>query len=368
MARERKKPRPPETPNPGPGQPRPGRRGRENRGKAPAPHGPARKGTEPTDHRQPQRPAPAVDPSFESNNALLNSQQWECVPLLALGPSNTARPVDARAQIVGELAGGTALPRSFRKDPWVQRGLAYVRARQACRTEADRDRLSRKVPDLDAAYRLREATDKVARGAVEGRLLGGQTADEVGAACGFAPEAVRAYHALFFDVAGKLDALCYVLCEAVGPKHFRGLTEGDPDVILRWAGYLKGPLLVEALERYFRHGVRVPDGLQGAGREELEELALMLSMKALVLSRVLPWRQSGRVLRLLSLIQELERYVASHAAAQSAAAAADGGEGRAAWPGSLDGSARSGSGEAVPAAGAGPSAWWAAWTAALRAA
>ena len=223
-----------------------------------------------------------------------------------------------------------------------------------------------RAPDLDAAYRLREAGDKVARGAVEGRLLAGQTAEEVAAACGFAPEAIRAYRALFFDVAGKLQADCFIYCQAVGRKHFHGLTEDDPDVLLKWAGYRKGPLLVEALERYFRRGVRVPDGLQGAGREELEELALMLSMKALVLTRVLPLRECGRVLKLLSLRKELDRYIASVAAAESAAAAA-GGEGRAAWPGALA-AAPSGSGEAVPAAGADPSAWWAAFAAAVRAA
>src|SRR5205085_2875541 len=180
---------PPAAPNPGTNQPRPRRHDRANREKGAAPRRPGRKQTRPTANCESRQVAPAAGPQADLNNKLLTPAQWECVRLLALGPRNSARPVDARAQIVDELSRGTSLPRDFR-DAWVKRGLAYVRARRACRTDADRLRLAREAPDLDAAYRLREAGDKVARGAVEGRLLAGQTAEEVAAACGFAPEAV----------------------------------------------------------------------------------------------------------------------------------------------------------------------------------
>jgi hypothetical protein len=231
---------------------------------------------------------------------------------LLLSPKNTDRPVDARWRRVADLARRRRHPWGRWDDDWVRRGLRYVNRLRACLGNADRARLAAEMPDVDAACRLHLTTDKVARGALEARLLAGQSVEEVAACCGLTPEAVTAYVRLFFDVLGSLRARSYILIHAIGPKHFHGLTEDDPDVILKWAGFVKGVALLEPLTRYFTLGWRVPEQPDSLSRDELDELYTMCLMRLLVLSRVMPPGRPRRALAVLELAERLKTFIDSH--------------------------------------------------------
>jgi hypothetical protein len=124
----------------------------------------------------------------------------------------------------------------------VRRGLAYLTRLRACRNDLERQRLRDEAPDLDGAYQLHHG-EKLDRGAFEGRILAGQSPDDVAAACALGRDVVDAYLALFFDVLGKLHAQSYVLIHAVGGDLWGGgLREDDVDVLLRLYGFQKGPI------------------------------------------------------------------------------------------------------------------------------
>jgi hypothetical protein len=147
---------------------------------------------------------------------------------------------------------------------------------------------------------------KLDRGNLEGRLLAGQPFAAVAAACGLTEAAVEAYHALFLDVAGRLDADVYILDEAIGEKAWYGLQEDDIDLFLKLYGYLKGPLMLEALLRYYTSGWKVPERLDGLTRGQLEDLALMLRIRTIVLARVLPFERLGGMLLMDQMIRRLD--------------------------------------------------------------
>jgi hypothetical protein len=287
-----------------------------------------------------------------------------------MGLDNPARPVDARwSAAIDRVRKGTS-PHAAHGDPWVDRASRYLQALLACRTEADRERIDRHDPDLDAAFRFRAAPDKLARGTVEARLLAGQTIDEVAAACGLTPGAVDAYEKLFFAVLDRLRADLFIYCHAIGEKHFYGLTEDDTDVFLKWVGYAKGPLMLEQAIRYFRGSWSVPERLDAASREDLEELALMLRVRAVVLVRVLPFPDCFRAHRLLSLTEELQSYIDSSPGPELAACPASGGSGEArnpAKPGEFPSDVQSAQGQAASLR-VGTEGWWSAWRAAVLAA
>jgi hypothetical protein len=227
-----------------------------------------------------------------------------------LGLDSPARPVDARWRAaVDHVRRGSNLG-GANEDPWVERATRYLAALLACQTEADRERVGRDDQDLDAAFRLHADDSKLHRGLVQGRLLAGQTFEAVAAACGLTPDAVRAYESVFFEVSGKLDADGYIVCQALGEKHLGDKTEEDVDAVLRWAGYNRGPAVLDALARYYA-GWSVPDRLDGLARDQLEELHLMVGLRVLVLSYVLPAGEIRRLLVLEGLREELQRLIAS---------------------------------------------------------
>src|SRR5262249_56031887 len=123
----------------------------------------------------------------------------------------------------------------------------------------------------------------LARGILEARVLARQSFEEVAAACGLTPQAVEAYHDLFFAVRGRLQSWCFILIHAVGGDLWGGtLSEDDADVLLRLFGYLKGPLFLQERIGYFRGGLAVPERLEDATAGQLRDLVHGLQPTALV--------------------------------------------------------------------------------------
>jgi hypothetical protein len=216
-----------------------------------------------------------------------------------------------------------------------------LRALVSCRGEADYTRLAARMPDVHAAYQLRTTADKMARGTVEARLLAGQSIEEVAARCGLTADAVAAYHALFFDVMGKLQARNYILIEAIGMWSFLEMAETDVDLILKRAAFLKGPIFLEMFLHYYTTPLVMPRQLDGLSREQLEELSRMLLTRLIILAWTLPPAKILRVRLLQDLLYQLDGVID-------------------AWPATGT--------DATQAASVGPSlmsadreAWWAVW-------
>jgi hypothetical protein len=287
---------------------------------------------------------------------------------VALFPGNTASPVDRRWQIATRILEDAECARVFRQDAWTQRALDYLRALQTCDTDAERDALAAEMADLDAAYRL-HAGDKLTRATVEGLLLARQSVEQVAAECGLTPAAVTAYAALFFDVLGKLDAAEYILLNALGGNIWdSSLTEADGNVFVRLLGYQGGPILLRWAVAYFRGGWSIPECLEEASPEQLQDLVGVLMTRAIVLVHVLPYRQCVRAVRLARLAGELRAYVASRTGQAPPVNAADDLEPYASLP--LLGAPVDGAVEPTPGVTApiGTDGWWSAWRQALQAA
>jgi hypothetical protein len=150
---------------------------------------------------------------------------------LEVSPANTARAPDSRWRRATALVNRGVVTGD---DAWVRRAAAFLTRLRDRRD--DHDQVARQIPDIAAARAVHTSGDRLTRGALEGRLLAGLTDDEVAAACGLPAAAVAAYHALFFDVRGGLNAPNWVALHATGSKVFDGLTEADTDVVLKRAG------------------------------------------------------------------------------------------------------------------------------------
>jgi hypothetical protein len=227
---------------------------------------------------------------------------------LQAGPPDS--PVDRRGQIVERILDSEECARYFHRDAWIERGIAYQKALRACQSDGDHDRLARDQPDVHAAYALHGSADKLTRGEIDGRLLAGQSFAAVADLCGLSAGAVGCYSILFFDVADKLGAADYILASAMGGSVLFG-DFTDADVFLRLVGFQDGPVVLGQFLRYLRGGWSVPERLDGVSAEQLDELTVMLQIKALIALYVRPLRQCGPVFRLYELPLELQTYVDS---------------------------------------------------------
>jgi hypothetical protein len=223
-------------------------------------------------------------------------------------PWQSVRHVDHRWRVAVHRVRRRLPPDPRPEDEWVTKSERFIAAVVACRDEAERETVARRFPELDAAFSLRTAADKLARAGVEARILAGLPVAEVAAACGLAPSAIELYERLFFEVRARLPDKLYVLRHAVGPKHFdrTSRTEENFDTLLRWAGFAYGPLLVEELARYFALGAKMPERLDGLTPAQWDELYRGFLMHALVRTWLLPAEEAHQALQFEQLRRELQ--------------------------------------------------------------
>ena len=240
------------------------------------------------------------------------AMQTEFPSAMLMHPIHLSRPVDARWRRITDLAehGGRAVDQY--DDEWIRRGLRYLVRSRRIHAGDDRERVLRDFLDIDAACQLHTNPDKMKRCLVEARLLARQTVEEVAALCGLSVEAVIAYEKIFFQVLDRLEAFIFIIPEAIGiPLGNDELREEDSEKFIKLYAYQKGPMFLEIVLRYFRNGVQIPEPLDQASRAELMEAALMLKVRGLILSRVLPVAKFHRVHRLTALANELRAYADS---------------------------------------------------------
>jgi hypothetical protein len=125
-------------------------------------------------------------------------------------------------------------------DPTVRMARRYRRAWEACRTDADRQWLAARMPDLFAAHALYRDPAGRARAAVELRVLADQPAADVARAGGLPVTVVETFEAVFFDVRSRLAARDFIGGVVAG-------TGGDDTAWRRWLAYVGGPAVVDDL-------------------------------------------------------------------------------------------------------------------------
>jgi hypothetical protein len=230
------------------------------------------------------------------------------VPLCGIGVGSgyTPDPIDVRWRLAGRLARHRSAPSG--EDAWTVKAAEFLAELVLCQDEGERRQLAEKMPDIEAAYQLSQA-DKLTRGLVQGRLLARQSSVEIAAACNLTPEAVEAFHAVFFDVRGLLNNGVYVVTQVIGAEAWSRATEADVDLFLMRLGYRLGPYGVTMAEKYFRCGVTVPERLDGLTKEQLDDLHMLLVVRGIVFNETLPGTQLPRLQRFGQLLGELGQFI-----------------------------------------------------------
>jgi hypothetical protein len=132
-------------------------------------------------------------------------------------------------------------------DPWVRQAVRYLAERGDRPGPGDLARLGEQMPAVSQAFDLHQADPPHLRWVIEARTLSGESFDAIARKCGLLPEAIEMYAKLFYDVIDMLGADTWVMCQAVGPRLFRGMTEQDLDVWWKLLGYCFGPLMLDTL-------------------------------------------------------------------------------------------------------------------------
>jgi hypothetical protein len=116
--------------------------------------------------------------------------------------------------------------------------VQYLRAMRRPDT-AGEPKVKPELADIHRAYQLHAAASPQTT-VVQARLLARQSPEEVGPLVSLTPAAVKAYEAVFFNVAGKLEAKIYILKAAVGWSAAMAVTGCGLDVVLRSIAYRGG--------------------------------------------------------------------------------------------------------------------------------
>jgi hypothetical protein len=206
-------------------------------------------------------------------------------------------------------------------DRWVRAAVRFLAERGDRPGPGDLARLAEELPAVAQAFDLRQADPPHLRWAVEARVIARESFDAIGRKCGLLPAAIEAYVKLFYDVVDLLGADTWVMCEVIGPKAFRGMTEQDVDVWWKLLGYCFGPLM---LDKVIDHSAGLPrpaeDGELAAALDRGAEA--LFSGKRLLAAYMLPVnaQTAPQVLQLATQLDAAGDRPAASAAPQQAAA------------------------------------------------
>ena len=219
-----------------------------------------------------------------------------------------SRPVDAGWQIACTQVHRGFSVETIESNVWIERAHDYLSGLLDCPDDHSREKLADRSPDVHAAYTLYRTADKFIRGRLEGHLLANTPFEEVAAACVLPITVVEAYERLFFRVHGQRDSRSYLRFHAFEGEAWEDMTEDDVDTLLKRAGYHGRPVL-ESMIRYYSSHWRIPDHLDGYGRDQIVELCRMLESRLLILSWVLPPSKIHRAERMSELLDELKKVI-----------------------------------------------------------
>jgi len=180
-------------------------------------------------------------------------------------------------------------PRPGRDDDATFQAFAYRRALKRCRDNLDRNLVAEDHPALAQAHSLYTTGDAIARAEVQGRLLANQDDDVIASHCGILPEAVKAYHDVFFFVRPLLKAEFYILANVIANgRYFHGLQPDDHEALVQLFGFTLGPDGVDRMLAYIRNPPVFTTFLDHLDLEELRDLSQRIITKVMILSLTTP--------------------------------------------------------------------------------
>jgi hypothetical protein len=173
----------------------------------------------------------------------------------------------------------------------------------ACADDAQREALRRHIPDVCDAYGFHNTAEPFRKAELEARLLAGQDDGVIGARIGLSPEAVLAYHDVFFCVRPRLRAENYIRSVVLGAKIHQGLSEDDRGTILKLVGFTMGQLAIDDLLEFYACPPRLPGDLSRLTQDDRKTLHHMFRMQALLAALTMPTDE--RSLRKVKLLEDL---------------------------------------------------------------
>jgi hypothetical protein len=220
-----------------------------------------------------------------------------------LWPDSPFRPVDWRWARARELAFGPGRRQRWDDDRVIQAHRFFLTWRRVG-GELTGPGLAGEDPAILGAVQLLHGSPR-RRWELEARILARQTDEEIGSRLGVPTPVIEAYESLFFAVRDKLQASDWIMCDAIGPRIYEGLGEGDLDLIWKLWAYRGGPLVLDALIAYH-------DACQGGTTDTLDP-AMVRRCRLIVAVTVLsPDDDPGEVLRLRAMLDQLEAETAQN--------------------------------------------------------
>lgn len=173
------------------------------------------------------------------------------VPYHQFQQHNPTCPVDWRWRRAEHLVSTGRYASSKRDDGLTCQAVHFIRALNRCTTKRQLAGLAERVPDFHGAHQVR-ASGGMRRLELEARLLAKQPPEEIARRIGIRPAVIDTYRALFFDIADRIDALDYVVQQAIKQKDAFGRHDEIRAVFVRSVGYFGGPLVLESVLAYFK--------------------------------------------------------------------------------------------------------------------
>lgn len=166
---------------------------------------------------------------------------------------------------------------------WINRALAYMRAKQQYTALGRLDQLATRFPDVFWAEWIYERDTHPLRWELEARLLSRSTDDQIALQCGVTAPTVKAFEALFFNVRDKLHHSGYIVHTVMGESVHRGLAERDYDLLWKMYAYAHGPHMLTSLITKFVNPIwcNTPDEVNSAIHDDtIATLKLKSSLAA----------------------------------------------------------------------------------------
>jgi hypothetical protein len=204
-------------------------------------------------------------------------------PLSWIDPDNPSRPADWRWQRACAPSQGRAThdppwhqngADGLGGDAWLARAVRFVGL-----LHRDPAGAAQAMPNIGGAFGIFSLRGPLCRGEVEARLLTTEPLGSIAAACDTTAEVVEAYHAVFYDVRGRLDARPDLDRAPLGPP--------PPGRPARPPGDHPPPDVSPVL---LRRDPFSDDLLRRLGPGELDQVRRGLAAKAAVLDRLLAGR------------------------------------------------------------------------------
>jgi len=166
------------------------------------------------------------------------------------------RPPNWRWRLGKHLAVRKSWVPQYWLDDWI-RLAACLHCKAAGKRRNEGKLLLSRFPGAIAAFDIYHR-NAFQRWELEARLLAGESFDTIAQKCETKREVVDVYHEVFYCVQPFLGTGVHTMTVAIDETIHSGLAEDDVDLLLKYYGYLRGPIFLDVLVDYYRHPPVVP--------------------------------------------------------------------------------------------------------------